>query len=67
MGGLVTWQELVVAVIVGAAVVSLYRHLRSLLAGAEPSGQSSCHGCDSCEDDPAAAVVPPGAAPGSPR
>ena len=61
------WQELSVALIVGVAVVSLYRHLRGLLASAGPGAQPSCHGCDDCEDDSAQPVVTPGALPESRR
>ena len=45
------WQELIVAVIVGLAVVSLYRHLRAEMGGAKPGAQPSCHGCDQFADD----------------
>ena len=50
-----TWQEVVVAIIVGLAVMSLYRHLRELVGSAAPDAQASCHGCDDCatETDPA--------------
>ena len=50
-----SWQEIVVAIIVGLAVVSLYRHLRELVGSAAGDGQTSCHGCDDCatEIDPA--------------
>ena len=54
-----TWQEPIVALIVGLAVVSLYRHLRDLLRSAAPDTQASCHGCDSCEPEP----DPPGHTP----
>ena len=43
-----TWQEPTVAIIVGLAVVSLYRHLRELVGSAAPDAQASCHGCDDC-------------------
>ena len=43
-----TWQEIVVAIIVGLAVVSLYRHLRELIGSADPNADASCHGCDDC-------------------
>ena len=54
MGDFVSWQEIVVAVIVGLAVVSLYRHLRQLVGDAAPDARTSCHGCDDCatETDP---------------
>ncbi len=45
-----SWQEPIVAIIVGLAVVSLYRHLHGLLGSAEP-GTPSCHGCDDCADE----------------
>ncbi len=45
------WQELTVALVVGLATVYLYRHLRGLLRIAKPGSQSSCHGCDDCEDE----------------
>ena len=53
MGWSVTWQEPVVALIVGLAVVYLYRHLRGMLRIAKPGAQQSCHGCDECADEPA--------------
>ncbi len=43
-----SWQEPIVAIIVGLAVVSLYRHLRELVGSASPDAQASCHGCDDC-------------------
>ena len=46
-----SWQAALVAIIVGLAVVSLYRHLRAELVGAKPGAKHSCHGCDDCEDD----------------
>ena len=46
-----SWQEPIVAVIVGWAVVSLYRHLRELVGSAAPDAQASCHGCDECADE----------------
>ena len=46
------WQEAAVAVIVGTAVVSLYRHLRGIFASPKSgAGASSCHGCGDCEAD----------------
>ena len=50
-----TWQDPIVALIVGGAVVALYRHLRALVGTAAPqaSSKASCHGCDDCADDPA--------------
>lgn len=52
-----TWQEPIVALVVGLAVVSLYRHVRSLIGSARPGEQQSCHGCDDCGDE-ATAVIP---------
>ena len=40
------WQEPVVALIVGLAVVSLYRHLRGMFSMPKPGGGASCHTCD---------------------
>ena len=51
------WQEVIVAIIIGWAVVSLYRHLRSLVGSAAPDAQASCHGCDDCAAETDA--VPP--------
>ncbi len=48
-----TWQEPVVAIVVGFAVVSLYRHVRDLIGVTTPGEQASCHGCDECEDESA--------------
>lgn len=45
------WQEAAVAVIVGTAAVSLYRHLRGLFAAPKPGGGASCHGCGDCADE----------------
>jgi hypothetical protein len=50
-----SWQEPIVAIIVGLAVVSLYRHLRDLMGSAAPDAQASCHGCDDCATDTDAA------------
>ncbi len=63
-----TWQDPIVAFIVGYAVVALYRHLRALVGSASPDTKASCHGCDDCATDdiapprrPApAAPLPPG-------
>ena len=52
-----SWQEPIVAIIVGLAVVSLYRHLRELVGSAAPDAQASCHGCDDCAAETDA--VPP--------
>ena len=58
------WQEAIVAVIVGWAVVSLYRHLRDLVGSAAPDAQTSCHGCDDCATETDTAPPhPPTAAP----
>ena len=47
-----SWQEPLVVLIVGLAVVWLYRHLRGMLRMAKPGGgQQACHGCDDCADD----------------
>ena len=62
-----TWQELLVGVIVGLAVVSLYRHLRGLVGNATSDSATSCHNCDECEtgattaplDQPTAIPLPP--------
>ena len=43
-----SWQEPIVVIIVGLAVVSLYRHVRELTGSAAPDAQASCHGCDDC-------------------
>ena len=51
LGCCVTWQEPVVAMAVGFAVVSLYRHVRDLIGAAKPGEQASCHGCEECEDE----------------
>jgi len=53
---MLNWQEAIVAVIVGGAVVSLYRHLRGMFATSQTSGDVSCHGCDDCGDDAASRV-----------
>ena len=62
-----TWQEPIVAFIVGYAVVALYKHLRALVGSAAPDAKASCHGCDDCGTDTAAprhspvtAPLPPG-------
>ena len=48
-----TWQEPIAALIVGLAVVSLYRHFRGLFGGgAKADSQASCHGCDDCDSQP---------------
>ena len=44
------WQELIVSLVVGLAVVSLYRHLRGMVRIAKPGSEPSCHGCDDCGD-----------------
>jgi len=66
----VSWQEPIVAIIVGLAVVSLYRHLRELVGSAAPDAQASCHGCDDCADDdtaPSSRVAPDPVHPQSTR
>ena len=49
-----SWQEPLVGVIVGFAIVSLYRHLRGLLGSAVSDTGASCHGCDDCDTETAA-------------
>ena len=44
------WQELAVTVIVGFAVVSLYRHLRGMFSMPQSGADNSCHGCDDCAE-----------------
>jgi len=53
-----TWQEPIVALIVGLAVVSLYRHVRSMLGLSKAESHESCHGCDDCatNTEPASAT-----------
>ncbi len=46
------WQEVIVAIIIGWAVVSLYRHFRELVGRAAPDAKASCHGCDDCATEP---------------
>ena len=55
------WQEAAVAVIVGTAVVSLYRHLRGIFATPTGGGgASSCHGCgDECASEAGGRPAPP--------
>ena len=53
-----TWQDPIVAVIVGCAVVALYRHLRALVGSAAPESKASCHGCDDCAADADAPTSP---------
>lgn len=64
MGNLVTWQEPIVVLIVGLAVVALYRHIRRMLGLGRPRVGASCHGCEDCSDDAEvpAPVPPQGAA-----
>ena len=58
-----TWQDPIVAFIVGYAVVALYRHLRALVGSAAPDAKkASCHGCDDCGADADAAPRHPRAA-----
>ena len=52
-----TWQEPIVALIVGLAVVSFYRHVRSMIGSTRSGDQQSCHGCDDCGDE-VAPVIP---------
>ena len=55
-----TWQDPIVALIVGYAVVALVRHLRAIVGSAAPAAKaqgSSCHGCDDgCATDD---IAPP--------
>ena len=60
---LVNWQLVIVAIIVGLAVVSLYRHLRDLFGSAAPDASASCHGCDDCETETDAAPARESSAP----
>jgi len=46
-----TWQEPLVAVIVGFAVVSLYRHFQGMFSVPDTGGDASCHRCDDCTTD----------------
>jgi len=52
-----SWQEPIVALVVGLAVVSLYRHVRSMIGSVGSGEGQSCHGCDDCGDE-AEPVVP---------
>ena len=51
-----TWQEPIVALVVGLAVVSRYRHVRSMVVSSKSGEQQSCHGCDDCGDEAAPAI-----------
>lgn len=67
-GGPAGWQEGVAAVIVAAAVVSLYRHLRGMFGAARPSSGAAagCHGCaGDCEEPDPATNVAGASGPGS--
>ena len=68
-GGPAGWQEGVAAVIVAAAVVSLYRHLRGLFGAARPgngAAAAGCHGCaGDCEEPDPATNAAPAIGPGS--
>ena len=46
-----TWQEPLVAVIVGFAVVFLYRHFQGMFSVPDTGGDASCHRCDDCTTD----------------
>ena len=59
MGERMNWQIVMGAAIVGAAVVSLYRHLRALVGSSAPDAPASCHGCEDCETE-TPALSPPG-------
>jgi hypothetical protein len=52
------WQIIIVAIIVGGAVVSLYRHLRELVGSSAPDASASCHGCDDCAPETETATSP---------
>ncbi len=56
------WQEAAVAVIVGTAVVSLYRHLHGIFAAPKRGGgAASCHGCgDECASEGSGRPTAPG-------
>ena len=58
-----TWQDPIVALIIGYAVVALYRHLRAIAGSAAPDTKASCHGCDDCATDDVAPPRRPPAAP----
>ena len=61
------WQELAAAVIVGLAVVSLYRHLRGVFGPAASGGGPACSGCGGeCEDTASPGVTPVTTPPGGP-
>ena len=61
-----TWQEPVAAIIIGLAVVSLYRHLRGMFGSAGPDAEASCHGCDDCATETTATPASPQIQPPSP-
>ncbi len=48
--GPMNWQELIVSIVVGLAIVFLYRHLKSFFDSSS-TNSSSCHNCDDCGDD----------------
>jgi len=58
-----TWQEPLVYVIVGLALVSLFRHLRAVTNGGDSDATTSCHGCDDCDAEvvtqPTEIPIPP--------
>lgn len=43
------WQEPLVALIVGLAVVSLWRHLRGMFNLGGRDNGASCHSCEACD------------------
>ena len=43
------WQEPLVALVVGWAVMSLWRHLRGMLSLAGRADGASCHSCEACD------------------
>ena len=56
------WQGLIVALIVGLAAVSLYRHVRGLISDARPATpatQPLCRGCGDCAEPTASATRTP--------
>ncbi len=61
------WQQVIVAIIVGWAVLSLYRHLRQLVGSAAPDAQASCHGCDDCAETETAPSDQPATPPLHPQ
>ena len=48
--GHMNWQELIVSIVVGLAVVFLYRHLKSFFVSST-TDSASCHNCNNCDND----------------